>query len=58
VYTPKKTLSLSNIHDGDGCVCEISPCYNAFFFAKTIRVIPRDVCRAVGYALNEVLDHD
>jgi hypothetical protein len=55
VYTPKNTLSLSHIHDGDGCVCEISPCYSSFFFAKTIRVIPRDVCRAVGYALNEVL---
>ena len=55
VYVRKDMLDLSNIHDGDGCVCDIFPMHASFFFAKSIKIIPRHICLAVGSALNEAL---
>ena len=55
VHVRKDMIDLPHTHEGDGCMCEIFPCKSAFFFAKSIRVIPRQTCLAVGYALNEVL---
>ena len=55
VYVRKDMLDLSQVKDGDGCVCDIFPMHSAFFFAKSIKIIPRHVCLAVGAGLNEVL---
>lgn len=55
VYARKDRLDLSEVNNGDGGVCEIFPFKSAFFFAKSIKIIPRHICLAVGSALNEAL---
>lgn len=55
VFVRKDMIDLSQVNDGDGCVCEIFPMQSAFFFASYINIIPRHVCLAVGYGLNEAL---
>ena len=55
VYVRKDMLDLSQVNDGDGVVCDIFPMHSASFFAKSIKIIPRHVCLAIGYGLNEAL---